>query len=248
MLKYIADSGDLYSSEYEFIKKVKCPLEKKWDKLQKIDSLFDDPYNLIESITERHRYCDTCQSNVMNLDGLNADQIEGACLANPLICIHASLPHPAIEVESVSPVDALCQEVRTDLRIIHTARHLASMNDAVDKGFRLLIKPIIIDDNIREKLMVWQDEDGYVCTSADFRTGKGHIYWHNPYTSPLPFAAYIIPTGIKEGEKVYLVDLIEDKPGYGWNQGDRWRLKASEAIWTGGDMEVENKTYGEILG
>ena len=88
-------------------------------------------YDEFEKTTERHRYCDSCQSNVMNLDGLSEGQIEGACLGNPAICIHATLPHPAIEVKDAES-KARCPDVRSEYRLIHTARHLSAMNVAVD--------------------------------------------------------------------------------------------------------------------
>lgn len=52
-----------------------------------------------------------------------------------------------------------------------------------------------------------------------------------------PFAAYLIPQGLKVGEHVLLEDLIEDLVGGSWNQGDAWRLQSCEAVWNGADFE-----------
>jgi hypothetical protein len=243
MIKYITESGALISKKYGLLRTIKCPLQKSWEDLQRLD--FDTQPDFIEldQYTERHRYCDSCRSNVMTVDGLNESEIEGACLAAPNICLHATLPHPAIEIEDNGKNIRRCPPTDTKLRIVHTARHLPAMNNAVEKGFWPLIRPVIPDETIGSKLIVWQDEYGVVHTSGDYRSGnafKAQTYWHNPYISPLPFAAYLIPPDIKIGETVHLVDLIEDRVGRYWNQGDSWRQISADAVWTGETLEIQD--------
>lgn len=250
MLEYSVETGNLYSKKHGMLKTVKCPLQKSWDELQRID--FDIEPLVIRShqYTERHRYCDCCRSNVLNVDNLTESEIEGACIANPEICIHATLPHPAIEVDDSGKSNRRCPYTRTELRVVHTARHLTAMNDAVEQGFRPLIRPVIPDESIGTKLIVWQDEDGTVHTSTDLRNCnlRGKTYWHNPYRSPLPFAAYLVPPDIEEGEMVYLVDLIEDRVGGEWNQGDSWRQNSADAIWNGETLIIQEHGLDVILG
>lgn len=271
MLKYIAKSGYLVSKIHGILKTVNCPLQKSWEDLQRIESDTDRKLEYLDGLdgldglgglggfegrgeeirtTERHRYCDCCRLKVMNLNGLTEGEIAGACLANPDLCLHATLPHPAIEVEGGGERARNCPFTSTELRVIHTARHLVAMNNAVEKGFWPLIKPVIPDKTIGTKLIVWQDEFGIVYTSTDYRSrgARGDTYWHNPYISPLPFAAYLIPPDIEVGERVYLVDLIEDRPCMVWNQGDSWRAGSAEAIWTGEEFELDESAPLRFLG
>jgi hypothetical protein len=251
VLKYVVESGLIFSEKHGLIKSVKCPLHKSWDELQRID--FDTYDDLIQfhKYVERHRYCDACHSNVFNLDGLNEDQIEGACLGNPDICIHATLPHPAIEVEDSGKSHRRCPQGETDLRIIHTARHLTAINDAAKKGYWPLLRPVIPDERIGSKIIVSQNEDGTVQVSNDLRDELGlgdDVYWHNPYNSPLPFAAYLVPPDIEVEERVHIVDLIEDLVGTEWNQGDSWRHRSADAIWTGETFDIWESGALQILG
>lgn len=251
MIKYFPENGDLYSEKHGLLKAVKCPLQKSWDDLQRLDLNIDPLLIELNLYTERHRYCDSCRSNVMTLDGLTESEIEGACLAAPDICLHATLPHPAIEIAGEGKNVRSCPPTETELRVVHTARHLTAMNDAAEKGFWPLIRPVIPDETIGSKLAVWQDEYGVVHTSGDLRSGdflKGQSYWHNPYISPLPFAAYLIPPDIEIGEMVHLVDLIEDRVGMHWNQGDSWRQTTADAVWTGETLEIQDHGVLRILG
>lgn len=251
MIKYIVRSGSLYSDKHGLLKTVECPLQKTWDELQRIDHDIDPYFLEPHSHADRQRYCDCCRSKVFSINGLTESEIAGACMANPETCLHATLPHPAIEIDDEGTDTKRCPYTDTELRVIHTARYLTAMNDAVEKGFCLLIRPVIPDETIGVKMEVWQDEFGKVITSGDYRS-MGPIgsktYWHNPYISPLPFAAYLVPPDIEVGERVYLVDLIEDRPGRVWNQGDSWREDASEATWTGETFELDPCAPLAILG
>ena len=62
--------------------------------------------------------------------------------------------------------------------------------------------------------------------------------FYYPHQFPSPYAAYLIPDDIEIGEWVYLEDLIEDFVGASWNQGDKYRLESSEAMWNGKDFEI----------
>ena len=62
-------------------------------------------------------------------------------------------------------------------------------------------------------------------------------YYPNPFVNP--YAAYLIPSDIQIGERVFLEDLIEDYIGAKWNQGDTYRLPSCEAIWNGKDFNIQ---------
>ncbi len=130
---------------------------------------------------------------------------------------------------------------KTSLRIIKTARTAEAINEATGKGFWPLVRPVTQSPYISSKFAVFQDEKtGRIHVSADYRdTGEPNMktvidFMHYyPYNFPSPFAAYLIPKDIKEGEHVILEDLIEDVVGSSWNQGSAYRLKSCEAVWDG---------------
>lgn len=243
MIRYSPKESTLYDTNGGMIKEISCPLEKRWEDLQRLEDERSEIQKLLGP-EERHRFCDACQKKVFNLNGLNADEIKGACLASPGICVHATLPHPAISVEERdNDRSGVCPKFEVvGRRLIRTARRVVAMNEAVKNGFKLLIKPVIPDDEIGRKYIVWQDEEGYVQVSGDFRmTGPNAQYYRlNPYASPLPFAAYLLPSGLMKNESVYLADVIEDMVGGRWNQGDTWRMTSTYAVWNGEDFVIDS--------
>ncbi len=76
----------------------------------------------------------------------------------------------------------------------------------------------------------------------------GETYYY-PYNFKSPFAAYLVPSSIKKGERVILEDLIEDYVGKSW-QGNSYRLLSAEAVWNGKKFEIDysdsdaNVTFG----
>lgn len=162
------------------------------------------------------------------------------------------------------------------LRIIKTARDEKSINEAAKSGFFPLIKKVEPNYNIRSKYALGQDkESGEIKVIYDFRqsfqenrptytslfeeeksdTNRKNfeeiIDWtyYYPHNFPSPFAAYLIPKDIQIGERVFLEDLIEDYIEGFWNQGNVFRLKNSEAIWNGKDLDIQiDKLPSRILG
>jgi hypothetical protein len=141
----------------------------------------------------------------------------------------------------------------TALRTIKTARDVESINEAVLKGFKPLIKKIKPSKKIRSKYAVIQNKKtGEIALLGDYRSfgffseHKNEfemvINWtfYYPYAFENPFAAYLIPHDIEIGERVFIEDLIEDYVGGQWNQGDTFRLESCEAIWTGKDFKIQN--------
>ena len=138
---------------------------------------------------------------------------------------------------------------QTELRIIKTARKELAINEAVEKGFWPLVKPVIPSPNIKSKFAVFQNaKTGLIEVTADYRTHVSQgmekvIDFTNyyPYSFPSPFAAYLIPKDLKKGEHVILEDVIEDVIGYIWNQGSAYRLKSCEAVWDGKEFVLQHK-------
>lgn len=132
------------------------------------------------------------------------------------------------------------------LRIISTARTLDNMNQAVKDGHQLIFVRIKPSSKIKTKYAVVQDKiTKEISEIHDYRMWDSSTHdilvdwtYTYPYQFPLPFAAYVIPSDINIGEKVYLEDLIEDYVGKSWNQGDCYRLKSCTAIWDGKKLNI----------
>ena len=137
------------------------------------------------------------------------------------------------------------------LRVIKTARDEFSINEAVKSGFKPLIKKVVPSDKICSKYAVIQNrKTGEVHVISDYRSNlySDHnsdfetvIDWtfYYPYRFNSPFAAYLIPSDIIIGERVFIEDLIEDYIGASWGQGDTYRLDSCEAIWNGEELIVQ---------
>lgn len=133
------------------------------------------------------------------------------------------------------------------LRRIATARTDKEIRDAVSRGLRPLVKKIECNPEIKAKYLVMQNRvTGEVVSLGDFRGAPRGPDWEvvipwtfrYPYSWPLPYAAYLLPSNLEEGEVVVLEDLIEDLVGSVWNQGDTYRLESCVAEWTGADFKL----------
>ena len=139
-----------------------------------------------------------------------------------------------------------------NLRSIGTARDEQAINRAAKKGFFPLLKKVEPSDTLRTKFSVKQNKKtGQITVVSDYRD-RGYsrsneggfetvipFTFYYPYTFASPFAAYLLPKDLKVGEKVWLLDLIEDYVGSTWNQGDAFRLESCEAIWNGIDFDIQ---------
>lgn len=139
-----------------------------------------------------------------------------------------------------------------DLRIIETARDEQSINAAIHKGFKPLVKQVKPSPKIKAKYTVVRNKKTVqIEVLTDYRSGMGSgleledyetlIDWsfYYPYHFKSPFAAYLLPADIEVGEKVWIKDLIEDYVGSSWNQGDCFRLESSMATWNGVDLLID---------
>ncbi len=139
------------------------------------------------------------------------------------------------------------------LRIIYTARSKWAINRAIKKGFTPIIKKVEPSNKISSKFAIIRNsKTGKIDVIRDFREFVGQDYemvldwtFYYPHYFSSPFAAYLVPSDIQTGERVYLDDLIEDIVGGSWNQGDTYRLSSSEAVWDGKQLLID---YDSIKG
>lgn len=147
-------------------------------------------------------------------------------------------------------------EYRKGLRVIKTARSEEAINRAAREGYFPLVKKVEQSDSIRSKFAVAQNElTGEIIVLGDYRSSIAYPYkwvieytFYYPHNFDSPFAAYLVPSDLLCGHRVFLEDLIEDRVSMSWNQGDAYRLEASEAVWNGQDFEIESEETAILLG
>jgi hypothetical protein len=133
-----------------------------------------------------------------------------------------------------------------ELRVVKTARTAEAINAAAMEGFRPLVKPVEPSPEIHNCVSVYQHrETGVVEVSGDCRWRPGEDYdqvlflrYYYPYSFPEPFAAYLLPSDLTNGERVWLEDIIEDIVAVFGNQGWCPRLESCEATWKDGDFII----------
>lgn len=149
-----------------------------------------------------------------------------------------------------------------EYRVIKTARSLKAINKAVKKGFNPILKRVEPSKEIQSKYTLFQSTETnkielVVDARAVHRLEKNPNYikvidttFYYPYNFKSPFAAYLVPPDLKEGEVVYLEDLIEDLIGFKWNQRVTHRLSSCEARWNGKDFDIlyDAKKITRIMG
>ena len=115
-----------------------------------------------------------------------------------------------------------------NLVVIKTARTLEDINGAAAKGIHPLVKPVDQSSEIHNMVAVYQHrETGQIELIGDCRSGPSddnyecvlpfrHYY---QYSFSSPFAAYLVPPQLEEGQRVWLDDVIEDIVAVYGNQG-----------------------------
>jgi len=133
------------------------------------------------------------------------------------------------------------------LRVVKTARTLDAINTAAREGFMPMVKPVVPGPDIQDVFEVYQHrETGEIELVTNFRLPMPRDYdcvipfrVYYPYHFPEPFAAYLVPPDLDEGEHVWLEDIIEDIVAEYGNQGGQPRLEHCEAIYTRSGFEIQ---------
>lgn len=263
-MRFIVKDKVLETDDGELIKEFNCPLEKRWDDLLPWANHWRD-----NELNDRKRQCGACQKAVVNLQHYREIQIIALVEVNPEVCGYLRADHPDLTeivgdlqddlaTQWVNNASSSCIRTRTTKsgeRVVKTARSLLALQEAVDQDYRPYFVPNIESGRIGQKLSIAYDgKTRQLCISGDFRTplpfdqrnmdeqfGKGAgLALHGDFDRPSsPLAAYLLPQDIRMGERVFLEDLIEDRVGSSWNQGDTYREQSGFAIWRGDHLELE---------
>ena len=257
-MKYDAEARLLSSDDGTWSKRLDCPLNKKWNDLQRIgpagpkSDLFGAP---VSRHPDLKRHCPSCTKDVIDISTFDDRQVGVLVAVDPVVCVHASSENPHIKFEGISaePPDRRashysCSDNTLGVPVVHTGRTIWAINAGAKDGYWPLLRPVKPSARIRQKFLVSQSSDGTIDVSSDYRDAFGDEYWFNPYHSPLPFAAYLIPPNLPIGARVYLSDLIEDIEAGRWNQGDSYRAQSGYAIWNGDSLELEQLSSVSFVG
>lgn len=125
---------------------------------------------------------------------------------------------------------------QNDLVKIATARYFQAINEASKNGNTVLIRKINHSDYEHARFCIFQNQTTLELemisseeTAEQYAQSGNYnllLDWstYYPFAQKSPVAAYIIPSSLSAGEKVYVEDMIEDtlsKSGYAtWNGKD----------------------------
>jgi hypothetical protein len=139
-----------------------------------------------------------------------------------------------------------------DARIICTARTMDAINEAVALGSQIVLKACDPSPPFETTVSIFRHKKlGTYRYDLDpreaYRNPESYHQWEHilalDYYPPQfknAFAAYLVPSDIAYGERVWLDDLIEDLLGAQSGQGlGRYRLRQAYARWNGEDFDIE---------
>jgi len=244
-MKFNIEKSILTTDTGELIKHLSCPINKRWENL----------VPLAETYLKRR--CNECHKNVIDISAFNDEQVTAIVEIDPDACLYVRSDAPNIEFvgENSSEHHKLCMlqdGMYEYCRIIRTARSLDEINSNYkEPNYRLVVEIVKENPEIHEKFEIEQDpETGEVILNGDYRgmNNPGGVFWYHPRRYPSPIAAYLVPDDIKEGERVYIPDLIEEHVGDSWNQGDTYKLKSAFAVWNGEAFDIEVHEPGMMIG
>lgn len=228
--------GALYADDGVFIKTVHCPMALRVEDLASLPDELPD------------RRCHACNKTIRCIDDMEDADAQKAVAEDPDICIFATAA--ARHVVFLKPIGEHAWDA-AGLPVIKTARNLVAMADGQARGCRLVIRRCGQTGEIGSKCIVYQHSTtGELWWSVDYRSEAPNRsnesewslvadWFHHRADQPFPLAAYLVPPGLKRGQRVLLEDLIEDVGVEYWNQGDSRRLLSSVAVWNGYDFELE---------
>ena len=171
------------------------------------------------------------------------------------VLVKDTLSDDAFEAMVEDEIDRIKEEkkrYKSSMRLIKTARTLDEINLSVEYGYKVLMMKVEPSDKIKVMYSLEQDlETGEISLLQDSWEIYSHIkntkrlideMYYYPYQFPSPFAAYIIPSDLKVGERVILDDLIEDIVGAS-HKMHTYRLDSAEAIWNGERFEIDHNCF-----
>jgi len=249
-MKYLASEGKLLTDDGRMIKELDCPLNKEWDNLTKLNE------------RDSLRRCGACSRNVLDISSLCEEQVVAIVGYDPQVCVHVRSDSEYIEwidgvpySEEDKPITVRSYETApcdvrykyfNKCRVIKTARSIDEINLAKDEGLNFVMKKVQGDPKFHSKMAILQDpETKSLYGITDYREEYNSedvvldFFSYRTDSQESPFAAYLVPKDIVQGERVYILDLIENIEVANWNQGDAYRQQRGYATWNGSGFDIE---------
>jgi hypothetical protein len=230
----------LLTDDGRFIKRLYCPKELDLKDLKPIAG----------SVGVRH--CGACNERVQDLSAISESELVSLVESNPALCVFAdeSARVRVVQTEN-GKSDARTYGVSSADQKIYTVRALDEISRLSRAGVRLLIKPVVYSDEIKDQASLWRHRETRELEvhTHDRRRSPDDLvnlelviptYYYRTYPQG-PLAAYIIPTDLSVGARVTLEDVIDDLVliGSEYTDGVATRREKAAAIWTGDDFEVQ---------
>lgn len=240
-------SKRLSTDDGRFIKELHCPLQKRWDEMEPVGD------------GDRVRTCGSCRKNVHNLEGMSDYEVLRRFRGEREECVMLRLDSPNLTIEGQSVAAMAALDESCPLRRIRTARGLREIEELRSPALRPLVVPV--GNGRRDTFAVWQNvETGEVIIQGDARfrpdredtgndgrpkPGKRRTWvqvigWRAYELGPrrgdddYPIAAYMIPSDLRPGERVFVEDIIEDVlASENRSQGACDYHRSATALWTG---------------
>lgn len=236
-MKFYPSTLWLVSETGQYLKKLKCPLYKNWN------ALVPDPE------TPLKRYCNSCAKSVIDISDMTESDVVMLLKidADSCFCIRGDAKNIEIVDESPQKLPGakfktcmLEDDARVDgCSIVLTARSFRQIS-LNKENYTVLIRPVTIDERIKQKVRIEDNERGYSGYDArGYFINDDLTNWWHPLVSTYPFAAYLIPKGLEAGQRVYVPDIIEDFFESRWNQGDTYRFNHGFGIYTGESIQFD---------
>lgn len=236
-MKYNIEEKILYADNGDAIKRLECPHNKRWD-------------NLTPSADSRlKRRCNECHKDVVDINTFSEEQVQSIVDVNPDVCFYISDDSPNIQftgkekypnrrINACESPDGKYE----GCRIIRTARSLGEINRlrVEAKEYHAIIVIINEDSYFKDYSELYHDGSGYygMCHRMSYSSFKLKHYCysfkHYPRKYVSPIAAYIVPNDVYVGERVFVMDVIED------HENERYdRLASCFATWDGDGFNLE---------
>ncbi len=227
---YDEKTSILYDSYGNYIKHVYCPEAKVWNQI-----INDDP-------SCKTRFCETCSGRVINLDAIPPAESLAILKADPNTCIFAGKKSPNVvylnaekrfSIWSFDTHDFYKSANKKNLKELRISTDLTEINEAVRHKYWPDVIHSVSISLPDEILRYFQHKDtGYLTLDSD----SGNLMDPNLeriYSSEyvafaylqFSIAAYLIPPGLKDGERFFIRKPIAGKTLHG--SIDEWSAEAT---------------------
>lgn len=253
-MRFDPSTGELKTDGNWLIKKLHCPLQKRWDEMTPIAG------------SARERLCTGCGKNVHDIDGLDEDAVIKVVRDNQNACLSLRMDSTTLTIEGHSaPQTLVALDESCPLQRIRTARGAREVNELASPTLRPLV--VEVPKSAGNRMIIWQNGlTGRIAFSYSMRFNPDEInadcetrehwrkiaYQHQEEArrcgdDGLPIAAYMIPSDLRVGERVWIEDVIEavvavHGPGYTENHN------SAVAIWLGESFQFVVDEPDRVIG